>query len=236
MPPAKDETLAAHRSARPAGRTRRRLSVAASAATAALAAVIAPVLTTGLSAAQATAPHVQSGVFCGSQDVSCVHAFERWRGTDVTLAQSFLASGTWADIEGPGWFTWAWGRSRYASSMLITVPMLPRTTGATVAHGAHGDYDAHYTTLARRLVSHHLANARLRIGHEMNGTWSRWYAGKDPQSWAAYYRHIVTAMRAVRGRTSPSTGTSAPATRAGTRPWRTPATTTWTRWGRTSTT
>jgi beta-mannanase len=44
-----------------------------------------------------------------------------------------------------------------------------------------------------------MGNARIRVGHELNGTWYRWSATTNPTAYAAYYRQIVTAMRSVPG-------------------------------------
>ena len=41
--------------------------------------------------------------------------------------------------------------------------------------------------------------SRVRLGHELNGSWYRWSAQKDPASYAAYWRQIVTTMRSVAG-------------------------------------
>jgi hypothetical protein len=138
-----------------------------------------------------------SGAFAGGP--SGVTSFGTWRGTSSGLAHAFLTNGTWADIEVPT--TWAanWGKSGYATKMLITMPMLPKDTSTTLAIGATGAYDAHFVTAAQHLVAAGLGNAVIRLGHEFNQKWPRWAAQSNPAAYAAYYRHIVTAMRSVAG-------------------------------------
>jgi len=44
-----------------------------------------------------------------------------------------------------------------------------------------------------------MSKAVLRIGWELNGTWFKWSAKPNPANYMTYWRHIVTAMRSVRG-------------------------------------
>jgi hypothetical protein len=138
-----------------------------------------------------------SGAFTGGP--SQMTAFGTWRGTGVGIAHAFVARGTWSDIEVAT--TWAanWGKSAYATRMLITMPMLPNDTSTTIQAGATGAYDSHFVTAAQHLVAAGLGNATIRIGHEFNQKWPRWSAVNDPASYAAYFQHIVTAMRSVPG-------------------------------------
>ena len=74
-----------------------------------------------VSATVTTTATVMSGAFAGGP--SGVTSFGTWRGTPSSLAHAFLTNGTWADIEVPT--TWAanWGKSGYATKMLITMPL-----------------------------------------------------------------------------------------------------------------
>jgi Glycosyl hydrolase family 26 len=143
--------------------------------------------------------NVVSGVYCGGTDVSCVQSFESWRGRSVGIVGSYLPQATWADIEVPTWWPAIWQGTAYAGHLLVTVPMLPDLTWTNLQDGAKGTYDDHFKQTARNLVAAGLGNAWIRVGHELNGTWYRWSAQKDPASYAEYYRHIVDAMRSVAG-------------------------------------
>jgi hypothetical protein len=139
----------------------------------------------------------RSGAFAGGP--SGVTTFGDWRGTAAGIAHGFIGSGTWADIEvTSSWASW-WGNSVHGGHMLLTIPMLPKDTSTTIQTGATGAYDAHFKTAAQHLVAAGMGNAIIRIGHEFNQKWPRWSAINDPASYAAYFRHIVTAMRSVAG-------------------------------------
>jgi hypothetical protein len=115
------------------------------------------------------------------------------------MAADYLDGSTWANIEGPSWFTNTYKGTAYASKLLIGVPMLPTDdTSTTLAAGASGAYDAHFTQLAKNLVAAGLTNAVIRPGWEFNSPVNyRWSGVAQPTYFASYFRHIVTAMRAV---------------------------------------
>jgi hypothetical protein len=71
----------------------------------------------------------------------------------------------------------------------------------TVAQGAAGSYNLYFISLAQKLVAEGLSNAYLRLGWEFDGSWSTWAATTPSAeaSYAAYFRQIVSAMRAVAG-------------------------------------
>ncbi len=150
--------------------------------------------------ARAASPGETLGVYAGAGDPAAVADFERHIGRPVSLVHDSFAKETWSAIESPQWWTSTWGASAYESRMMFTVPMLP-DSGGSLAAGAAGDYDAHFVTLAQRLVEGGQANAILRLGHEFNGDWYRWSIGvaNGAGDYAAYWRRIVTAMRSVAG-------------------------------------
>jgi hypothetical protein len=142
---------------------------------------------------------VVSGVYCGGTNVSCVQSFEQFRGRPVAIVGSFLPQASWADIEVPGWWPAIWAGTAYQQHLLVTVPMLPNLSWTNLQDGAKGNYDAYFKETARHLVEAGLGSSWVRVGHELNGTWYRWSAQKDPAAYAEYYRHIITAMRSVPG-------------------------------------
>lgn len=136
------------------------------------------------------------GVYRGGGARNAVTSYERWLGQDVGWVEDFLPRDSWAAIESPQWIMAAWQGSGHR--LTLTVPMLPDHSG-TLAAGANGSYDKHFTTLARALVAGGYANATLRLGPEFNGNWFRWSAIGQEKVFARYWRHIVRAMRAVPG-------------------------------------
>jgi hypothetical protein len=90
-----------------------------------------------------------------------------------------------------------WRGSGYR--LVLAVPILPGT--GTLAQGAAGAYNGYFTTLAHNLVNNGESNTILRLGWEFNGNWYRWSVANaaSAANFTAYWRQIVTTMRAVSG-------------------------------------
>ena len=136
------------------------------------------------------------GVFVGGGSATAVREFEAWVGTKVTHAGAFFSQQSWDRFENASWLK-VWQGSGYQLS--LGLPMLVRNDGGTLRQGASGAYDGHFRRAAQQLVQYGQGNAILRLGWEFNGNWYPWEAKKDPQSFVAYWRRIVTTMRAVPG-------------------------------------
>jgi hypothetical protein len=134
------------------------------------------------------------GVYRGAASPGQVGAFGTWLGRSPGYALDFFAGDTWATIESPDWWLNSWSGTRY--NVEYSVPIIPGT-GGTLQEGAAGAYNSHFQKLAQTLVAHGQGNTILRLGWEFNGSWYKWYAGNDPAAFAAYWRQIVTTMRAV---------------------------------------
>lgn len=134
------------------------------------------------------------GVYRGAASPGQVSAFGTWLGRSPNYALDFFAGDTWAQIEAPDWWLNSWQGSGY--NVEYSVPIIP-SSGGSLQEGANGAYNSHFQKLAQTLVSHGQGNAILRLGWEFNGSWYHWYAGDDPASFAAYWRQVVTTMRAV---------------------------------------
>ncbi len=166
-----------------------------------------------LAAGASGATSVPLGDYAGSANPARVAQFGSITGAHVTLATDYLdRSSDWGALEGAAGVG-AWSSSPYR--LVLGVPMLPGRGRATLARGAHGAYDAHFVTLAENLVRVGEGNAYLRPGWEFNGTWYRWRVknAKAAANYAAYFRHIVNAMRSVPGAAfkfvwNPNAGTS----------------------------
>ncbi len=88
---------------------------------------------------------------------------------------------TWDEIANPTYMLSAWRNSGYR--MVYAVAMLPtaKSSGATLADGADGDYDHYYETLARNLVAYGQGDSIIRLGWEFNvGGWP-WHPGLADQ-------------------------------------------------------
>ena len=168
-----------------------------------LAGLATPLVFMGQGSAQA-ATQLRSGVYCDGLKAACTQSFATWRGQAVRSTLTFFPDATWADIEGPDWWFKGWQANPYASMAVVTIPMLPaKGTSAdpapSLVTGATGAYNAHWKLVAQRLVATGMGGVSVRLGHELNGSWYRWSAAKNPAAYAAYWRQIVTTMRSVTG-------------------------------------
>jgi cell division septation protein DedD len=153
-------------------------------------------LSVSLAAVQAANPASTLGVYRGAANPSSVATFGQWAGAPVAYAEDFLPGDSWATIESPMWWLNAWQGKGYR--MVYGVPIIPGT-GGSLAEGASGAYNAHYQKLAQNLVAAGQGNAILRPGWEFGGGWYLWKVANttDAANYAAYWRQIVTTMRAV---------------------------------------
>jgi fibronectin type 3 domain-containing protein len=147
--------------------------------------------------ARAASPLVL-GVYEGPGNVSGIGSFANETKSPIGIAADYSGGTSWSAIES-SWPGYTWTGSPY--QLQLGVPMLP-SSGASLATGATGAYNSYFTTLAQNLVSAGESNAILRLGWEWDQTSNSWYAGgsaTDATNFAAYWRQIVTAMRAVPG-------------------------------------
>ncbi|MGH2943213.1 MAG: glycoside hydrolase family 26 protein [Solirubrobacteraceae bacterium] len=150
--------------------------------------------------ARAASPPNTLGVYAGAGNPASVARFETNVGRPVVTVHDALARENWANLSNPTWFVNQWNASAYRQRVLYSVPMLP-DSGGTLAEGAKGAYNGYFRTLAQRFVAAGAGSAVLRIGPEFNGFWFRWSitAANSGASYAAFWRQIVTTMRAVPG-------------------------------------
>ena len=146
--------------------------------------------------ASAAATQSILGAYTGAANPSGVSTFASWAGTSIGYAEDFFAGDSWSTIESPTWWLNAWKGKPYR--MVYGVPIIP-ATGGSLAEGASGAYNAHFETLAQNLLAAGQGNVVLRLGWEFGGGWYRWSVKTptDAANFAAYWRQIVTTMRAV---------------------------------------
>ncbi|MGA2520328.1 MAG: glycosyl hydrolase [Acidimicrobiales bacterium] len=137
------------------------------------------------------------GDYGGEADPAGIAAFAAATGTHPVFATDYLdKTDGWSAMDAAANVA-AWSHTPYR--LVLGVSILPGT--GTLAQGATGAYDQYFTVLGRTLVTDDEANAILRLGWEFNGTWFPWSVGTAAQAadFAAYWRQIVTTMRAVPG-------------------------------------
>lgn len=177
--------------------TRRVARIAAVAVAASLA------LAAGASAtaesAHAGTNHVtwKSGVFDGYGTAGDV-SFAAWRNAPIATGTDYLPGGTWAGLDNPTWTISQWSALPGVQPTL-GVPLF--VDGGNLADAASGQYNTYFATLAKNLVAGGLGKSVLRLGWEPDGTWYRWSVSNPTEAaqYAAAWRQIVTAMRAVPG-------------------------------------
>ncbi len=132
----------------------------------------------------------------GCDGVNRLREFEHWFGSKPDLVVDFLS---WQPLrQASVWAPKCWADAGQ-KTVVYSLPMLPDDHSATLADGAAGHLDEIFRNYAAVLVRYGYADSVIRIGWEFNGNWYPWQAQKDPQSWIAYWRRIVTAMRQVPG-------------------------------------
>ena len=137
-----------------------------------------------------------NGVFRGTS-LADVRAYQKWFGGTVDRIVDFSTRETWADVADPQYMLDEWKGSGLLP--VYSVALLPdKVPSETIQRGAAGDYDQYYAQLAQHLIAAGQPNAILRLGWEFNLESSRW-STSDSTAFIAYWRRIVTAMRAVPG-------------------------------------
>lgn len=132
----------------------------------------------------------------GCDGVKRLQEFERWFGRKPDLVLDFSS---WKSLQSAS----VWGAKCWSDAgqknVVYSLPMLPEDNSATLADGAAGRFDELFRNYAGVLVRYGYADSTIRIGWEFNGNWYTWQAARDLQSWIAYWRRIVSAMRQVPG-------------------------------------
>ncbi|MFF9286123.1 glycoside hydrolase family 26 protein [Streptomyces griseosporeus] len=161
--------------------------------------------------AAATAPAFGAYLDFGARGVARMAALSAWLGgTELRVGHTYLPGDRWSNIEGrPGFLDiWAdWRREKDDRMLVLNVPMLERNEAGLsdaqvrglLRQGAAGAFDHHFRALAERLVELKVPDTVLVLGWEMNGITYSHRCGPDPEAWKAYWKRIVTTMRAVPG-------------------------------------
>jgi hypothetical protein len=149
----------------------------------------------------------RSGDFAGFSAIADKD-FGIWRGRPITSATDFQTNYSWQAFDQAARVVQIWRNQHSGILLSIGVPMWAGYGTNHLAAAASGYYDQHFVDMARNLVAAGLGHSVLRIGWEFNGSWFNWgieSEGKPDQyatrarQFAAAWRHIVTAIRHVKG-------------------------------------
>ncbi len=166
----------------------------------AVAAVAVLVATTGFiprsTSASASTPLAFS-TYAGVANLSGMATVSQLVGGTISFGSDYFDMTSWKGIQADTWLIDK--MEALGKPMVWGVPMLPAKRGVSLARGATGGYDLHFRALAKNLVSAGMGNSTLRLGWEFNSPGFPWYAAGQASNFVAYWQHIVTTMRAVRG-------------------------------------
>lgn len=172
----------------------------------AIAALLAAVISIGAAGAVTAEEKDYTGINClgafaWSANPGNITAFEEWLGRDIQYVLDFIGKENWYSISEPSWLSDEWKKTKFKNKLILSIAPLPNEPAdATLEKGAAGEYDNYFVTLGQHLVSRGMTDIIIRPGWEMNGDWYKWTAkdGKE-KYFAEYFRHIVTAMKSVKG-------------------------------------
>lgn len=138
------------------------------------------------------------GIYIGNDNSNGVNQLGKAIGQQPSYAMDYLDGSSWSTMESSASNEAAsWNPSGY--SMTFSIPMLPNS-GASLADGAAGDYNAYFETIAQNLIANNEGSSILRPGWEFNGNWYTWAANSSTQSdFVAFWQQIVNTMRSVSG-------------------------------------
>lgn len=162
---------------------------------------IAAAAAVGASMPARAASTIRIGTYggAGSTGVPEVAAYEKWLGRPLDVVLDFLEMQTWKGmVDEAGWASSCW-RDAGRKHLIVSVPMLVGEGKPTLAQGAGGAYDQHFTALGHKLIENSYAASVIRIGWEFNGGWYPWTARGNAPDFKAYWRRIAHAMRSVPG-------------------------------------
>lgn len=126
-----------------------------------------------------------------------IWAFESWvpRKVGMVVENGDWSEG-WAKLESS--LDWqARGHKAGGYPVMWGIPIFPAQGGCTLWAAARGDYDTHYSGLAKILVARGFKGSYIRIGWEANGNWMPWSAAKDVHSFKVAFARVADVFRLV---------------------------------------
>lgn len=135
------------------------------------------------------------GVYAGN-NVYDILAFEKWVGREVDSVAVHTGRASWTDWDGS--ISWAIKNfSTLDRDVTLSIPMFANE--GNLAAAAHGDYDSHYLSAAKKLLAAYGDQSVIyvRVGEEFNGGWFPWSAKGHEADYVNAFREFVTTFRSV---------------------------------------
>lgn len=139
-----------------------------------------------------------SGIWTGGDSASGgrVEEFGDWRALPVDAITMYPATDNWETVR-----TSTWHIETFADSPAVLaygLPLLPTSSGDSLADVAAGSADDVFRTIARQLVDNDRDVTIVRIGWEANGDWFPWNAtAEQAEDYKAAFRRVATVMKEV---------------------------------------
>jgi hypothetical protein len=157
------------------------------------------------------------GVYINGSDEAEHDRYEDFVRQSLSHIVAFGPSDNWQAISGReidgtlisppyglGWAVNQWDVA-YRPRVVWSIPLLP-DSGANLASGANGAYDAHWVNVATTLVNAGYGNNIIRLGWEFMGDWypwsvrgTGWNGQPNTVNYRNYWKRVVLAMRSVPG-------------------------------------
>ncbi|MBX6390226.1 MAG: hypothetical protein IRZ08_14745 [Frankia sp.] len=136
-----------------------------------------------------------SGISAGT--LSQVNAWEAFRGSPVTVVQTFAARNSWNEIINPWLGSGPEKFSNFPGKWVISQPFFPNG-GGDMASCANGAYTEQWKQFGTWLVNRGRPDTIVRLAWEFNGDWFPWSVSKtDPATWKRCFQVVVSAIRST---------------------------------------
>ncbi|MDI3307628.1 MAG: carbohydrate-binding domain-containing protein [Acetobacteraceae bacterium] len=139
------------------------------------------------------------GVY-GENDPKQITDFENWLGRKVDAITAFIGEQSWYDFTASAQWEADSVWSQLDRQVYWTVPLIVQ--GTTLEQAATGAFNDYYRTVAEALAGHRPQDSTIyvRVGWELNGPWSTWYAGGHEDAYIGAFRQFVDTFRSVDSR------------------------------------
>jgi len=139
------------------------------------------------------------GVY-GENDPKQITDFENWLGRKVDAITAFIGEQSWYDFTASAQWEADSVWSQLDRQVYWTVPLIVQ--GTTLEKAATGAFNDYYRTVAEAISGHRPQDSTIyvRVGWELNGPWSTWYAGGHEDAYIGAFRQFVDTFRSVDSR------------------------------------
>jgi hypothetical protein len=141
------------------------------------------------------------GAFVPWGQISREHNLARWEAwlkqpPSSVLAVDFYGQTTWADFKNYDWLPGLWVKANPSRNLVWSVPLTIR--GTSLADVGDGLQDEAFRAAAKAIADAQ-PHAIIRLGWEMNGRATAWFAGGQEADYIRAFRRVVEIFRQSSG-------------------------------------